>query len=283
MRAFGPILCLFFSLFAVRAHAVAAKDVTTARAVALGSSRAMASGNESVFTNPAAAGTTRHYTAQLDYLHSTAPADTNDGGDAIILSIGDSLSNPSFPTAIAYRYMSLGPGGSDTKGWVTDLAVAMPIGEAFSLGVRGTYLSYKEGSRDLSQFTGDLGGLLRLGIFQVGTVGFNLISVDSPDAARGVAVSAAITDDVTWRLGGDVRWQFGFEEARRSWTVAGEYLLGGILPLRVAYDSDAIRDTTFWSGGSGLIISKFGFDVSYRRDMRSNEGLWAFSLKVFGG
>lgn len=264
------------------ALAVSPKDVLPARSVGLGGSRGTASANSAIFLNPAALGASRQYTAQFDYVHADTPT-VDDGGDAIVVSIADSLSNPQFPTGIAYRYMSLGPAGDNAKGWITDFALGIPLTQNFLLGTRVSYLSYEQGGRDLSKFTGDLGAMLVLDYLQVGVVGFNLLKVDSPEAARGVAGSVSLTDSRHWQIGGDMRWEWMGPTVARSWGAGAEYLLGGALPVRVGFEHDAVRSTSFWSTGTGLVFRQFGVDVSYRRDITTGAGIWAFSGKLFGG
>lgn len=262
------------------AWAVSPKDVVTARSTGLGGSRGIASANSAIFLNPAALGATRQYTAQFDYLHSTNP-DAGGGGDAIVLSIADSLSNPMLPTGIAYRYMSLGPQGDNAKGWITDFALGIPLTQSFLLGARVSYLSYELGGEELSKFTGDLGGLLVLDYLQLGVVGFNLLKVDSPEAARGVAVSLSLTDSISWRLGGDVRWEWPGSNVATSWGAGAEYLLGRAFPVRAGFEYDAMREAKFWSVGTGLVFQQFGIDVSYRHDLATGTAIWAFGGKLF--
>lgn len=275
-------LLLFSLLLAVSPSvwAVSPKDVVPARAVGLGGSRGTASSNSAIFLNPAALGATRQYTAQFDYLHSTNPVD-GDGGDAIVLSVADSLSNPQFPTGIAYRYMSLGPAGDNAKGWITDFALGLPISNSFMLGARVTYLSYNLGGEEVSKFTGDLGGLLVLDYLQLGIVGFNLLKVDSPEAARGLALSLSLTDSLNWRIGGDVRWEWIGATAATSWSAGAEYLVADSVPLRGGFEYDAVRDAKYWTTGTGLVFQQFGVDVSYRHDLATGTAIWAFSGKLF--
>lgn len=261
-------------------QAVSPKDVVTARAVGTGGSRGAASGNSAIFLNPAALGASRQYTAQFDYLHSTNPADGG-GGDAIVLSIADSLSNPQFPTGIAYRYMSLGPAGDDAKGWITDFALGLPLSNYFMLGARVSYLSYNLGDEEVSKFTGDLGGLFVLDFVHLGIVGFNLLKVDSPEAARGVAVSASLTDSREWLLGGDVRWEWTGAQPAMSWGAGAEYLVANAVPVRVGFEYDAVRASKFWTTGTGVVFQRFGLDVSYRHDLATGTAIWAFSGKLF--
>lgn len=275
-------LGLSFGAFVTDALAVSPKDVIPARAIGLGASRGVANANSAIFLNPAALGATRQYTMQFDYLHSSTPA-VDDGGDAIVLSIADSVSNPRFPTGIAYRYMSLGEAGLNAKGWITDFALGVPLTQNILLGARVSYLSYDVDERSVSKFTGDLGGMLVFDYLQIGVVGFNLLKVESPEASRGVGVSLGLTDSRNWQLGGDVRWEWNAPKPALSWGAGAEYLVGDLIPVRAGFERDAIRAASFGSVGTGIVFQQFGIDVSYRRDLATGTNVWAFTGKLFAG
>ena len=243
----------------------------------MGASRAMAAGNDAIYLNPAALGATRQYTAALDYVHDTGPGF---GGDSIIVSLADSISNARFPGGMSYRYVSLQTPEGAQKGSLTDIAVGLQLSSAFTIGTRVSYQT----TGDSKQFTGDLGGLLSFGSLNLSVVGFNLIKVDTPSGARGLSAGAALSDGVNYRLGGDVRWEWGDNSSSvQSYALGGEYLLADTVPLRAGYNWDNVRQTRFLSFGTGIYISSFGADVSFRRDIHSRENMFVFSIKLFGG
>lgn len=275
----SALVLLLASAPAARAE-VQPRDFLPARAVAMPANRAIATGNEAIFVNPAGLAAATRYTAQLDYQHATGAAT---GGNGIVVSVVDSISNPQFSTGLAYRYLSTGEGGG-YQGWMTDLAVGVPVLGLFIIGTRVTYLSYTANGRDLKRFTGDLGFMMPLGPLTLGAVGYNLINVDSPEAPRGFAGGVAFGDDLSFRLAADVRYDFlpGMVDAQRTVSFGGEYLLGMAFPLRVGYELDDVRQNTYISGGIGAILGNVGADVSLRVD-KAGVYQWAFSLKVFGG
>jgi hypothetical protein len=274
LRAVAAVAC-----FGAVASATTPRDFVPARAMAMGASRGAASGNEAIFLNPAAVGAMRRYSLQLDYAHATG----TDSGDGFVLSIVDSLSNPQFPTGLAYRYASVGEGADKVTGTTKDFALGFALGDSLLLGTRVTYITYAKEGHDFSQFTGDLGVLAKLGGVNVGATGYNLLRVDSQDVSRGFATGIGIGDDRSYLLAADLRWDWPQDKAMRSWSVAGEYLFGDALALRAGYSTDAVRGTAFWSTGLGLITQSIGLDVGYRHDLHTREGLWGFAVKVFGG
>ncbi len=261
------------------ARAVEPSDFVASRAVAMGQNVLAASGPDALFLNPAGLGATNSYALQLDYLHA------NDA-DGIVISLADSLSNPMFPTGVSYRYFSAGKGGATLKGSIKDLAVAFALSPSIVIGTHIDYLSYTEDKRDISTFTGDLGLLLKFGPVGIGVVGTNLLKVDTPVLPQGIATGLSLGDGQHYLLAGDYQWAWPGGKQAGSWSLAGEYLLAGFLPLRFAVTRDGIpRDgvhvTTYLSGGVGFITKNIGLNASYRHDMTTGEGLWAFGLTVY--
>lgn len=269
---------LWLALAAPSAQAADPQAFVPARAVALGDNRFAASGNDAIFLNPAALGAQLRYALQLDYAHTTGAAT----GDAVGVSLADSLSNPAFPAGLAYRYVTVGAKGAAAKGSIKDVAFAHPFGDALLVGVRVSRLTYTLAGHEVSQFTGDVGTLVRVGPVSAGVVGFNLLKADVADAPRGVATGLALSDDRSFLLAGDLKWEWPGDVARGSWSLAGEYLLAELVPVRAAYGWDGRRGTASWSLGSGLVTQVVGVDVSYRRDLVSRDGYWAVAVKVFG-
>lgn len=287
MRIFALISALFVSLaFGRQALAAGAskpvpRDFVPARGLAMGGGRMAASGAEAIFLNPAALGGRRQYSLQLDYGTSSGQG-VQTNGDALVLSIVDSVSNPNFPSGLAYRWVSIGEGASATTGSTKDMSVAMPFSDAFAIGMHVTWLSYTQDKREISQITGDFGGLMAFGPLKLGVVGYNLIAVDSPDAARGLATGLALTDEYSYRLSADVRWDWLKTNTPRSYSMGAEYILFDLLPLRAGYDWDGVRQTEFVSGGSGFQTAQFGCDVSYRLDRKTDTGYWGFAVRILG-
>lgn len=277
----GSLLLLLLLSFSDLALAQAPRDFVPARGVAMGGGRLAASGNEAIFLNPAALGMRRAYTLQLDYTSSSG-ANAAQDGSALVLSIVDSVSNPLFPTGIAYRYVSIGEGKDEKTLSSKDVSVAIPIGGTFWLGTHLTYLSFSEDKKEYGGFTGDVGLLAAFGEVKAGLVATNLINVDSSDAVRGLGVGLALSDEYTYRFSSDLRWDFLADKAPRSWTIGAEYVLADVLPLRLGYDWDSTRATEFASFGTGFQTAQFGFDVSYRLDRTADVGYWAFAMKLFG-
>lgn len=264
---------------AAHAQATGVRDFVGARAVAMSAGRGVATGNEAIFLNPAGLGAAQRYTAQLDYNHATGSA----GGNGVVISVADSVSNPRFPGGVAYRYLSTGEGPDETRGWITDLAFGYVFTPNIVFGVRGSYLSYTEGDENVRRITGDVGTMFLLSRLSLGLVGYNLINVDSPQAPRGFGAGVAFGDDFTFRVAADYRLDFLLDDTPvHSYSVGGEYLLANF-PLRFGHEWDNFRQTRYWSGGLGIVLQQFGIDLSYRRDARTGENLWAAAVKMFAG
>lgn len=280
-RLAGLTLAAVGLLMATTSQAsVAPRDFVPSRALAVGASRAMALGNEAIYLNPAGLALDRRYTMQLDYSH--VPGE-DWGGNGVTVSIADSISNPKLPMGISYRYLSAKSGDVQTKGAITDLALAHPIASWLLVGARMSYLTYVEGGRDFKQFTGDVGLMGLVGPLTLSAVGFNLIQVDSPNAARGVSTGVALGDGHRYRIGADVRWEWANPKAAAvtSYAAGAEYLLANAIPLRVGLDWDEVRQARYWSLGAGFLTAQFGADISYRRDAVSGENMLSFALKLF--
>jgi hypothetical protein len=282
-RTFLPL----FGLLLLSATARAGGDVPdflTARGVAIGGTRALASGNEAIFLNPAGLAVTRTYTIQLDYGHDTAPSSALTSGDGLVVSVGDSSTNPRLATGIAYRYVSLNAGGMSRRGSITDVALATPLSDHIFLGLRMSYLSFTDGPTETKSFTGDVGAIFALGYLRLSGVGFNLLTVDNPSAARGFSTGFALTNNASLSVGGDVRWTYpGGGVTYRTYSVGGEYVLFDAVPLRAGFVADGTTSQRFLTFGTGFYISSFGFDATYRRDLSTSEGTWLFSVKMLGG
>lgn len=254
------------------------RDIIPGRGLAMPASRAISTGNEAIYTNPAGLLAALRYTAELDYHHATGP-----GADAMVISILDSKTNPFIPIGLGYRYFG-GGGAEGYSGWTTDFASAVNVLGLFTLGGRLSYQSYTARGRDLKRFTGDLGLLVPIGPVSIGAVAHNLVNVDSPDAPRGVGVGVAFGDDMTFRLAADMRWDWanGALSPTRSFMFSGETLLGGVAPIRGGFEWDDLRKSGYWSAGTGIVIQPIGLDLSVRRD---DAGIfqWVLSVKYFGG
>lgn len=270
------LACLLFTAIPARGD-VQPRDFVPARAVALPASRAIATGNEAIFVNPAGLAAAQRYTIQMDYSLATGR-----GANAIVLSLADSVSNPQFATGIAYRYLSTEE-GNGYQGWMTDVALGVPVLGLFMLGTRLSYMDYTAHGRNLKRFTGDVGFLVPIGPVMIGGTGFNLINVDSPEAPRGFAAGLAFGDDRTFRIAADLRYEWIPNDANafRALAVAGEHLLMGAFPLRVGYEWDDLRGTQFLTAGVGALLPPVGADVSARYDMKSGVYQWIFALKLF--
>lgn len=253
-----------------------------ARGLGMGAHRAVVTGNEAIFLNPAGLAVARRYTAQADYTN-VGPGSVLGSGHGINASIVDSISNPDLPTGIAYRHLWLGEGEDRIEGSVGDIAVAFTLNEHFALGTRLSYFAYRRGgsSETTHQVTGDVGAMLVFQPFTLGLVGYNLLGFDTPDGPRAYGAGVAFGTDRDWRVALDYRLDHFDDRLTHSFALGGEYLLGEAVPVRLGYTWDRTRNQGHWSTGIGLVTDRFGTDFAFRWDPGSGERLFAVSLKIF--
>ena len=302
------------------AFSARAQDFVGARPLALGEAyRAIASGNDAIYFNPAGLPTLKRYAVEG---HSQMNlADENHQGD---VSLVDSKTNP-LAVGLAYTFQGKELTRRFTLEHTATLAVAYPIFDRlFSAGAGFKYKNVSDAiaGNYLNALTADVGLLSQIpGGISFAAVGYNIIPIRSVDSAH-VPVSAAFAG--AWDLGplsalifggnpsfgvvqtaagvprtpsfGDLRgpldgltlsvdWLINFETlygAKSRLSGGIEYLVADLVPLRGGYVYDELDDQHRVSVGAGFIVPYFGLDVSYQLGVPNLEqGIFALALKGF--
>lgn len=316
------VVAVFCACFFVggRAHA---QDFVGARALALGEAyRAIATGNDAIYFNPAGLPLLKRYSLEGQYfmnlVEETHQAD---------ISVVDSKTNP-LAVGIAYTFQGSELTKRATLQHTATLAVAYPIFDRlFSVGAGFKYTNVSDAiaGNYLNALTADLGVISQIpGGLSFAAVGYNLVPIRSVESAH-VPISAGFA--AAWDLGpasallfggqptlGAVQtaagvptnpglgslqgplsnltlsfdWLVDFETlygAKSKYSAGIEYLVADLVPLRVGYTYDEVGNIESqhkFSGGFGLIVPYFGFDVTYQQSYpRLDERVLSIALKGF--
>jgi hypothetical protein len=260
-----------------------AEDYDTARGMAMGSGAiASAASTAALSYNPANLALSRiyHIETQVGYV----PQLTNFSfGGALV----DSFSSP-VAMGVSYRYL-LGNGQNGHAGMDGRIGLAIPIGEAFSIGVSGRYVSFtREG-----QVSGDTRGPYAEGItmdagirvtpvpgFHIAAVGRNLIDFGSPLVPRLVGGGLSYTIDSMFTIAVDGQADLStFHYADNSLRPEGLFGVGmelftGEVPIRIGYQYDTGRGVHWVTAGLGYVNASFAIELSYRQQLVNQENSW---------
>ena len=277
MRAVVVVAVILFCCAGARAQ-----DFVGARALALGEAyRAIATGNDAIYFNPAGLPLLKRYALEGHYLMNLA--DENHQGD---VSIVDSKTNP-LAVGLAYTFQGNELTRRRTLEHTATLAIAYPIFERYlNVGAGFKYKNVTDAiaGNYLNALTADLGILSEIpGGISFAAVGYNIVPIRSVDSAH-VPVSAGFAG--AWDLGplstiffggdpsfgvvqtaagipktptyGDMRgpldgltlsfdWLVNFETlygAKSRVSGGVEYLVADLVPLRAGYVYDELTAET---------------------------------------
>lgn len=287
-----PLLCHAAALLLVSATARAADPVPAGglpevmgpRTLALGASVGLATGNEGLYTNPAAlAARTRYSVDTVGYL------DRRGGESTTQLFGGSVVDSKTSPVTAAFGYLRAlrapGPGDRNWRGNTWTLAFAGAIAEKLYVGASGKLLSLA-GAEDVRAATADAGFFWQASsLVSIGAAGYNLVDVGHELAApRGVGAGVTIGNEELFQLTADWRADLErFETTKNRYGVGAELLLGRLMPVRAGYQVDEVLDTRWWSVGAGL-VSRNGvaLDVGYRQSVDDADArTFSASLRMF--
>lgn len=295
-----------------------AQDFVGVRALSLGEAyRAIATGNDAIYMNPAGLAVIPRYSPELHYSFNLDAEDHQ-----FDLSVVDSKTS-AVAGGIAYTFQGRELTRRQTLQHTATVGVAYSfLPQLLSAGVGIKYVNISDAvvGNYLNALSADLGLLATLpGGVSLAAVGYNLIPIN----ARDVPLSAGF--GVAWDLGplsslifgggpvfgpvpnaagiptptppGNPRgplsnfvlsadWYinfFTFYGPQNRVSVGWEYLLFDMVPLRLGYQWDQARDNDhLLSAGAGFIVPYFGLDVAYQQSVIDLEHrTFALSLKFF--
>lgn len=300
-------LGLALAITAGSGRTVAARDLIGTRATGMGGAlRAAALGSSSVLLNPAGMSLARMYVVNALYQWRGS-----DGASQLSASVVDSATSRKIAAGLFYNYSHASPnytiGGADgpigveqtTNTHEIGAALSMPLGQYFVIGVSGRYINHgaslNEGAPegislpDISTFTMDVGGVIRLGSsFNIAVVGYNLIPVDDTFSALfpqslGLGVSYALGTMFLAEF--DTVLDFTSDKSKdvtASFHGGLEVFFGKRYVVRGGAMHSQFRDATYVTTGLGLVTKRLGIDASLRQMVDGgNETLLAFALKLF--
>ncbi|PIE18859.1 MAG: hypothetical protein CSA65_03925 [Proteobacteria bacterium] len=285
----------------------AARDLIGTRATGMGGAlRAAALGSSSVLLNPAGMSLARMYVINALYQWRGS-----DAASQLSASVVDSATSRKIAAGLFYNFShasptytlgsAKGPIGIEqtTNTHEIGVALSMPLGQYFVIGVSGRYINHgaslNEGAPeglslpDLSTFTMDVGGVIRLGrSFNIAVVGYNLIPVDDTFSAlfpQSIGLGVSYAMGTLFLAEFDTVLDFTSDKTKSVTTsVHGglELFLGKRYVIRGGAMHSQYRDATYVTGGLGLVTKRLGVDASLRQMVDGgNETLLAFALKLF--
>jgi hypothetical protein len=315
---------LFLAILAALASSSSAlaQDFVGARAMGLGEAyRAIATGNDAIYFNPAGLPLLKRYSVEGNYLLSL-----EDERHVADMSVVDSKTNP-LAVGLAYTFLGAELTKRTTIGHTATLGMAYPIFDRlFSAGVGLKYKNVSDAiaGNYLNAVTADVGLLSQIpGGISLAAVGYNLVPIKTA-ASSHVPVSAAFAGALD--LGplsalifggepgfgpqqtaagvpmeggfGSMRgpldgltlsfdWLLNFEtlQGTKSRLSGGaEWLLADLVPVRLGYVWNEATDDHRISVGLGVIVPYFGLDVAYQQGVvpdKLDERLVSFALKGF--
>ncbi|MBM4282583.1 MAG: hypothetical protein FJ137_18130 [Deltaproteobacteria bacterium] len=300
------------------ATAARAQDFVGARALALGESyRAIATGNDAIYYNPAGLPLLRRYALEGHYVMDLV--DERHQGD---VSVVDSKTSP-LAVGLAYTFQGSELTRRTTLAHTATLAVAYPIfPQLFALGAGFKYKNVSDAiaGNYLNAISADIGLLTKIpGGLSFGAVGYNLVPLRSVDSAHiplsaGFAgaidlgpLSALIfggrpTVGALMDAGGvpntqpmgvlrgpldgltlSCDWLVNFETLYGSKSqVSGglEWILGESVPVRAGWWWDEVTDEHRASVGLGVVVPYFAVDVSLQQSVAVQPGFALLDRRV---
>ncbi len=298
--------------------AFAQEDFVGVRALGMGEAmRASATGAEAALLNPAAMSLVKQYVIEAQY-----GLRVEDLGHHTSVAIVDSITTrvgASLYYNFAYSSPKFGfvwPGGFVKDGAATrivhvaGLALSVPIGEKVILGATTKYVystftaPLPMGSMPTAVSFGGVNGvtwdasmLLRLGKFNLTTIGYNLWDHGSRETPLGLGMAVAVIPVPELTLNFDSVVNFtGYQSLRydkdnnpvydtriTARIGAGlEYTIKQKVPIRLGYTYDSGRPASFVSVGLGYVSNLFGIDVGYRSQVQGGrENFIMTGLRIF--
>ncbi len=238
--------------------------------------RALTTGNDSIYINPAGLALAQVYSLELGYLDDARGSDRRFNASVI-----DSQAGP-ISGGLAYTYSNRRPdvlriGEERLKGHRIEGAVATRIANNAALGATIRYLNFDREAVEPGADRGDF----RLLTFDVGlqwrivddlslaVVGYNLTNPDRDEAPISWGGGLGFSRN-GFSLEADLRHDLRDKKIRVSGGFG--YVLGDLLPIRVGVSYD--RATQAWSlaGGIGLVYERAAIDVGYRQRLNGERG-----------
>jgi long-subunit fatty acid transport protein len=265
-----------------------ADDFIGTRPLGMGNAyRAVVTGNDAIFLNPAGMALFKSYSFEAEYL-ITPKYLSKDGPTEHVIqgSVVDNSTLQLFATGVAYTRVQR---GDEKTGNRFDTAFAVPLSENFFFGLDAKYLDFDRSgqNKDLKAITIDAGALMRTSIgLSLGVVGYNLTNT-ADYIEHPISMGAAVMYSPFRTLEVAFDWLINFQKPKDasqpgrhhrvgySYNVGGEYLLLDQFVVRGGYSYDQTSpygDAHFVAAGIGYVSSQFTIDLGYRGSPSRNYG-----------
>ena len=291
-----------------------AQDFVGTRARSLGGAyRAIATGNDAIYFNPAGLPQLPRYSPEAHYL-----TDFSLGQQDINISLVDSKS-PFVSAGLGYAFSGWDLNNEQiSRSHTATLALAMPLVPGIvNVGTGLKYVNLLDAiiRNPYNILSADLGMLLTIpGGLNLAAVGYNLVPVLSdrmpvsvglglawnlgplsalfgssgtvagamPNPA-GVLQPQATNSGPLRDLGLSLDYHYPAQRTDQGVLSAGlEYLLMSFVPLRLGYEKDWESQKQHLSAGAGCIFASFAFDVAFRQNLDwVSERQLSFAFKFF--
>lgn len=252
----------------------------TARGMAMGlGARASATSTSGLAYNAAGLSIGRHY-----HIESAVQYEPQEARFATGASLIDSHSGP-VNAGVNFRYVH-GNGNDGHGGYDGRLALGVPLGDHFALGLTGRYMSFwREGQDDADPYAEHVTFDASIRVtplpgFHIAALGYNLIDVGSPLAPIQAGGSASYTIDGTFTLAFDMLADFttfqnedGSMRPEAMIGGAAEYFTGEV-PIRAGYIYDTGRGIHYVTAGVGWMNREVGIDIAGRQQVTGNLDTW---------
>jgi hypothetical protein len=257
-----------------------ADSMETARGMAMGlGARASATSTSGLAYNAAGLSIGRLY-----HIETGAGYEPSAGRFYASGSLIDSHSGP-VNAGVNFRYVH-GNGQNGHGGFDGRIALGVPIGEQFALGLTGRYVSFwREGQEGASPWAEGITFDASIRVtptpgLHIAALGYNLLDLGSPLTPMQVGGSISYTIDGRITLAVDGLADLSTWE-NADGTIRPEALIGGgfefftgEVPLRAGYVFDSGRNTHFVSAGVGWMNQQLGADISIRQQVTGDYHTW---------
>lgn len=303
------VLALAVGLAVSASPAHAQEEWTGLRSMGMGGAhRAVVTGNDAIFLNPAGMSLSKKYAIEGGYLYDFG-RETHAPG----VSVVDSVTSP-VAGGVGYSYVSgkrliltTDENGApvqrkvDRSGNVVHLGFSTPFGRSAALGVSAKYMDLSYGGRSaINSVTVDAGFVMRPSpTIAFSVTGYGLTNTGSAEAPLSMGVGLAIGPPSTFQLAID--WVMDFtsakynellaaprnSETRHHIAVGFEWLIAQAFSIRGGYFHDRVtrpapdNAVTFGLGYFSL-KSKFGIQVAFQqRFLDTQERLIVAGIQFF--
>lgn len=239
--------------------------------------RALGYGLEAISSNPAGLALYKRYQIEL-----TGAGDAGLAWGFGSIAFADTASSE-LSLGFSYQFVSYGAPDSKRTAHLTNMAVALPLGELLALGLNVRHQGII-GGKGTNSVTLGAGLVIRpTSWLMLQASGQNLIDNFHPDIRRVFAFGLGMNFGFLTPAF-DFTADFNDPDAFR-YTFGGglEFIAGGMVPLRAGYQYDTFTKTHFLGGGIGLFQDGSGIDVSYRHELGGDTRLLTITLKLQQG